>query len=79
MKPIDLPEILMLINTEAQESATLEFKAGDALDRSGGGPRELVKDITGMANGAGGRLIYGIGERKVEGRTVADGPFATRK
>lgn len=52
----------------SQESSTLEFKAGAALTRQNDNLNELIKDVSGMANAAGGRLIYGIGERRERGR-----------
>ena len=70
---MDFSEIEAFISGQAQESATLEFKAGPALSSAGGARAEMVKDVTAMANGAGGRIVYGIGERKGDdGRTVAD-------
>lgn len=70
---MDFSEIEAFIGGQAQESATLEFKAGPALSSGGGARAEMVKDVTAMANGAGGRIVYGIAERKGDdGRTVAD-------
>ena len=61
---MNFSEITALIEGRAQESATLEFKAGAALARERSGPAELVKDITALANAAGGRIVYGISEGK---------------
>ncbi|MCT8174403.1 helix-turn-helix domain-containing protein [Variovorax sp. CY25R-8] len=57
-----LREIERLVEGRAPESPTLEFKAGDALRNGGKNPSEMIKDISGMANAAGGRIIYGISE-----------------
>ena len=45
-----------------EESLTLEYKAAEALDRSEYKKKEITKDVSAMANAAGGLLIYGIGE-----------------
>jgi hypothetical protein len=72
---MDLGYVRKLIELGAQESVALEFKAGAALGRTGNAPKELVKDVSGMANGAGGQIVYGISElRTPEGRTIA-GPL----
>ena len=41
---------------------TLEYKSGEALGRSDQQKREITKDVSAMANSAGGLLIYGIRE-----------------
>src|SRR4051812_45414739 len=58
---LNLADVQAMENVE-QESSVLEFKRGAALARDGNKPAELVKDVTGMANAAGGRIIYGIEE-----------------
>ena len=68
---MDFVEVLQLIEREAQEGQELEFKAGGALRSEPFSRTELVKDVTGMANAAGGRLIYGIGEKSLNGVVVA--------
>ena len=50
------------IASEIEESLTLEYKAADALDRSDYKKKEITKDVSAMANAAGGLLIYGIAE-----------------
>ncbi len=47
-----------------QEGQGLEFKASPSLSNTDGNVRELVKDVTAMANAAGGVIIYGIEESK---------------
>jgi hypothetical protein len=47
-----------------EESLTLDYKASPALTREGKAPDELCKDVTALANSAGGQLVYGIEEDK---------------
>lgn len=51
-----------LITSGIEESLTLEYKAADALERSEYKKKEITKDVSAMANSAGGVIIYGIGE-----------------
>lgn len=50
-----------LIAEGERESLTLEFKAGAAIANEKKG--EIGKDVSAMANAAGGQIIYGIKER----------------
>ena len=50
------------ITSEIEESLTLEYKAAEALDRVETKKKEITKDVSAMANSAGGMLIYGISE-----------------
>lgn len=50
------------ITSEIEESLTLEYKAAEALDRTELKKKEITKDVSAMANSAGGILIYGIAE-----------------
>jgi hypothetical protein len=56
------------ITSEIEESLTLEYKAAEALDRVDAKKKEITKDVSAMANSAGGILIYGIGEFSGENR-----------
>lgn len=56
------------INSGIEESLTLEYKAADALDRSEYKKKEMTKDVSAMANAAGGVLIYGISEFTAENK-----------
>jgi hypothetical protein len=69
-----LQEIQALIDDHAQEGPTLEFKAGAALGKQDAKRTELVKDISGIAHAAGGRVIYGIAQAEQAGIAVASGP-----
>lgn len=53
-------DLQQLIDERERESLTLEFKAGPAIhpDKKG----EIGKDVSAMANAAGGQIIYGIKE-----------------
>jgi hypothetical protein len=46
----------------SEESSNLEFKASEALDNSQKNKSELAKDVSAMANAAGGVIVYGIVE-----------------
>lgn len=56
------------IASEIEESLTLEYKAAEALDRVDAKKKEITKDVSAMANSAGGILIYGIAESSEEKR-----------
>lgn len=56
------------IKSGIEESLTLEYKAADALDRSEYKKKEITKDVSAMANSAGGVLIYGISEFTAENK-----------
>ena len=45
-----------------EESLTLDYKAAASLDKSDKKKIEITKDVSAMANSAGGILIYGIAE-----------------
>lgn len=61
---MNIDEIHRLVEEETQESLYLEFKQGSALSKQDKPKSELVKDVTAFANGAGGKIIYGIAEKK---------------
>jgi hypothetical protein len=50
------------IDSEIEESLTLEYKSAEALGRSDYHKTEITKDVSAMANSAGGTLVYGIRE-----------------
>jgi Putative DNA-binding domain len=54
--------LVRLIADGIEESSQLEYKAAEALGRADGRKCELTKDISALANSAGGVLIYGIRE-----------------
>ncbi len=51
-----------LIESETEESLTLEYKSAEALGKSAYQKTEITKDVSAFANSAGGTLIYGIRE-----------------
>jgi hypothetical protein len=55
-------KIRNLITSESEESLTLEYKAAEALEKSDYKKQEITKDVSAMANSAGGLLVYGISE-----------------
>jgi hypothetical protein len=57
-----LEKLQQLIDDGIKESLILEYKAAGALGRSDGKKREITKDISAIANSAGGVLIYGVSE-----------------
>jgi hypothetical protein len=58
-------DLQQLVDEGLEESLTLDYKDSRALTRDGKGPDEMCKDVTALANSAGGQLVYGIEEDKV--------------
>jgi enamine deaminase RidA (YjgF/YER057c/UK114 family) len=58
---IDEAWLQNLVSTRQEEHERLEFKL-TLPARDGKGKHEFLKDVVGMANAAGGHIIYGIGE-----------------
>jgi hypothetical protein len=54
--------LLRYIEEGIEESLLLDYKAGDALIKGNGRAKEIAKDVSAMANSAGGIIIYGIAE-----------------
>src|SRR5262245_1527913 len=50
------------IDNATQEHLHLEYKAADALAKTDGKKDEITKDVSAMANSAGGTIIYGVKE-----------------
>lgn len=55
----DLAGLKNLISAETTESNSLEFKAAAAISNA----KEITKDVSALANGAGGIIIYGLTEK----------------
>jgi hypothetical protein len=73
-----------LVDEGIEESLTLDYKDSRALARTSDAINELCKDVTALANSAGGQIVYGIEENKVTSRPehVDDGvtdPKITRE
>jgi hypothetical protein len=58
----DQSQLESYITNQIEESLMLEYKAAAGLDRSDSKKAEITKDVSAMANSAGGLLIYGIAE-----------------
>lgn len=52
------------IDDEVEESLALDYKAADALKKTDKEKKEITKDVSAMANSAGGVIIYGVSEYK---------------
>jgi hypothetical protein len=59
-------EIQRYIDDEEEESLTLDYKAADALAKSDGKKTEITKDVSAIANSAGGTIVYGLKEHPTE-------------
>jgi hypothetical protein len=57
-----LAEIDRYIKNEVEENSALEYKAAGSLGRDKHQKQEITKDVSAMANAAGGTVIYGIKE-----------------
>lgn len=55
----DIKGLQSLIDAETPESSSLEYKAAAAIADS----KEIAKDVSSLANGAGGIIIYGMTEK----------------
>src|SRR2546428_6741162 len=55
-------DLQRFISTSVEENLTLDYKAADALGPSDGKKKEITKDVSALANAAGGTLFYGIKE-----------------
>ena len=64
MTPIAWTQDLLksYITDNIEEGLTLEYKSGEALEKGHQRQKEIAKDVSAMANSAGGLIIYGIKE-----------------
>ena len=70
------------IDEGIEESLTIEYKSGEALIKVNGRAKEIAKDVSAMANSAGGVIIYGISEEEtgpLRYRPVALSPVNRRE
>ena len=58
----DKVRVQQYIDDCVEESSTLDYKAADALGKNDGKKKEITKDVSSMANSAGGIIVYGIRE-----------------
>ncbi|KXK02152.1 MAG: Divergent AAA domain protein [Acidobacteria bacterium OLB17] len=66
--PKTLEEINQMIADGVEENISLDYKAADALQNTDGKKKEIAKDVSAMANSAGGVIIYGVKESDDEKR-----------
>lgn len=57
-----LTEVQSYIDNQVEESINLDYKAADALQKTDGKKKEVSKDVSAMANAAGGVIVYGLKE-----------------
>jgi hypothetical protein len=67
-KQWDQAAIQSYIDDGIEESLTIEYKAAGALGKSPGKRKEIAKDVSAMANSAGGIIIYGVSEYQEQER-----------
>lgn len=60
--PTNEVELRAWIEAGVEESLTVEYKRSAALSRESSQRSEILKDVSAMANSAGGVLIYGVAE-----------------
>lgn len=56
-------DLQRLVNDEAIETSRLEFKSCGAITKAPRAKEEIARDVSAMANGAGGTIILGIVEK----------------
>jgi hypothetical protein len=66
--PWDLAAIQSYITNAVEENLNLDYKAADALQKTDGKKKEISKDVSAMANSAGGIIIYGLKEFQQTGK-----------
>src|SRR5437879_5617351 len=62
MEPWDEAKLQTYIDNYIEESLTLEYKSAGSFALTDGKRREITKDVSAMANSAGGTIIYGLKE-----------------
>ncbi|MGD0578765.1 MAG: ATP-binding protein [Bryobacteraceae bacterium] len=73
-------DIQTLVQEQRKESLALEYKRSDALAKTENNKKEISKDVSAMANSAGGTIIYGIDEqKKSNGQIQLDGGVAPQE
>lgn len=60
--PWDIKTIESYIDNQVEENINLDYKAADALQKTDGKKKEISKDVSALANAAGGTIIYGVKE-----------------
>lgn len=62
-----------LVTNQVPESSVLEYKGSMALAKTEGAKKEISKDVSALANSAGGTVIYGIEEKDHLPSRIDDG------
>ena len=65
--------LLTLVETKTTEGLTLEYKASAALANTEKSKNELARDVSSLANSAGGVIVYGVVEREHFPASLDDG------
>lgn len=65
-------DIEALLREQRTEDLQLEYKRSDALAKTDGKKTEISKDVSAMANSAGGTIIYGIDQQGPNGALQLD-------
>jgi len=63
-------KVMMYIENEVSESLQLDFKAAPAISKMQSKKAEITKDVSAMANSAGGVIIYGITEENSKTHSI---------
>lgn len=72
MTALDQNYLQSLIENRVEESTELEYKAAAALENTDKKKGDISKDISAMANSAGGKVIYGITEKPKPNNHIPD-------
>lgn len=74
-------DALEIVTNQLEESVSLDFKAGQALQKKDKNKDEIAKDVSAFANSAGGLIIYGITEtnHRASGFEPVDGNDITKE
>jgi hypothetical protein len=56
-------DLVRLVTDQVEESLSIEYKASDALQLTDGKKTEVSKDVSALANSAGGVIVYGMSEK----------------
>lgn len=66
-------DLLELVKLGTKENIDLDFKQSEALQQTDGKKNEISKDVSALANSAGGTLLYGIIEDKFIAKSLDKG------
>lgn len=77
----NIDDIYYLIESEAEESIYLDFKAAGSLSKEPKKKEEIAKDVSAFANSDGGIIVYGLEERdhKAHKLSYIDGNTYTKE